>query len=417
MPSVKKSWTHNNNLTSRFNVSFIFSSHAISKAMKFIGSFTNRTKTTAVNSDRISDDDSMASSSVYTTSKRMDFNLFAVIEEVEDEITRNDDDNSRGSTLPSQKTARCSEKLSEEKDKTKRFYWADGESYTGSMADSEDYDIAEIESQLQEIKFTSSLSKGMDRTLKNDVITHTAPMEQAPSPFSVKKDSIHPENESLLKLYKKTIFVVCMLCAFLFFIIVGILISKVKESTGISNGSSTEALPNGIPKDDLIQVPSIAADVPTMAPMARISNAPSTLEVIALPIATNFKPPTYPPKPETTKPTKAPSSNPFMPPTSKPTLVPISTQLTPIAKPSSLQGKPITNQWGPVSMPTMVTSPNQGFGGGAVCEDDPLGSFYIGSDARNCAWLASKSVSQTLFCKPKYADIYDLCKKTCNNCS
>jgi hypothetical protein len=139
--------------------------------MKIVDSLTGRKRSIPVDVDRF-DDSSIESSSVYTTSIKTGDKLHPIEEsEMEDKSGSNDDEVSRGSTIDTRKSIQ-SRLLRFKRNTKETFYSADGESLTGSIADYEDYDIADIEKQLQGINVPKPSTK---KRFGND------PLEQAPT--------------------------------------------------------------------------------------------------------------------------------------------------------------------------------------------------------------------------------------------
>lgn len=64
----------------------------------------------------------------------------------------------------------------------------------------------------------------------------------------------------------------------------------------------------------------------------------------------------------------------------------------------------------PTMVPTYVLDDDE-------CVDDNEAIVRIGSDHRDCAWLAQHQASQVIFCQSIYPSVYNVCKATCHSCN
>jgi hypothetical protein len=211
--------------------------------MKFVESLTGRLKSKPVDVDGW-DEASIESSSVYTTSIQKGYKLPPVEEsETEDKSGSNDDEMSRGSTIDTRKSIQS--RLPYFKRNTKeKFYSADEESFTGSIADYEDYDLADLERQLQDINISKPSTKKDTRQLKKSL--YKDPLEQAPTPSSKGNENEIDKDEEAdffcvrkesAKKFKCTIILVFVSCVF--FLVSAVLILASYKSSSSSEGSKT----------------------------------------------------------------------------------------------------------------------------------------------------------------------------------
>jgi hypothetical protein len=75
---------------------------------------------------------------------------------------------------------------------------------------------------------------------------------------------------------------------------------------------------------------------------------------------------------------------------------------------------PTTTEQVQLNKPTLNPAYLQGDG---ECVDDNEATIRLGSDHRDCAWLATHEASQVIFCQDIYPYVYNVCKATCRNCN
>jgi hypothetical protein len=235
--------------------------------MKIVDSFTGRMKSKPV--DLGLEEVSMESSSIYTSSIKKGCKLLPISEgETEEKNKNNDDEQSRGSTIDTRKSYQM--RLMYFKRSTKEtFYSTDEGSLHGNSADYEDYDIADIEKQLQGIKVSNPLLKSDARQLKkydND------PLEQVTAAsFSDDNEFVSSEFAKKFRCIKVLVFVSCVF----FLVSTGlVLVSALKES------SAPEPKASPHPEHNILVFPMDTTVTPTFEWTVEPTMAPIQLKTI-----------------------------------------------------------------------------------------------------------------------------------------
>lgn len=229
----------------------------------------------------------------------------------------------------------------------------------GSVAYSEDFDLADIESRLTELKFDKPISSKIDDT--DD--THAPSVANGDDEKRVSTSWY--TNSS--KRFKYAFVATCALFV-VFLIVLAVLVS----AHGSAGGSSpaTEAIKgvNGTP-GAVVPGPT---PVPPVPPAATALVNATAASVAVVPAAA------------------APAA-----PVAAPTAP---TNRSPAAAPTAAV----------VAAPT-ATSNIQ------TCTDSKR-QFSVGGESHNCTWMANSLSNQVIFCKSSYPEPYYLCAKTCKNC-